>query len=143
MAELRLQDGLKEYVDDWGSPFSAMSFINNRITPAHRDSKSRKPYFDILSSIGSFNQAVLEFEGLGFDVVMRPGAVVGLLGSIVRHAVSDWGAGDRVCMAWYMRSSLHAYTDARPASWMSQEHYREYVANEENYLHRTFQRSLM
>lgn len=129
---------LKPQLDQWGCPFTAVSVISNRVTPAHRDSKSRKQYFDILTSVGTFNKVKIKFEGLGYEVEMEPGGVCGLLGHVVNHEVPDWGPGDRVCVAWYMRSSVHASMDVFPADWMAQDRYRDVVNNPTKYLGRPF-----
>lgn len=80
----------------------------------------------------------MKFAGLGYISEMRPGGVCGLLGHIVQHEVPDWKTGDRVCVAWYMRASVHAAVDACPAGWMTQDRYQGIICNEQKYFGSSF-----
>ena len=119
---------LTDLINQWGNPFNALSIIAHRRCPSHRDTKSRVPYYDILTSIGDFEHVALNLTSLGVEITLRPGGVVVMCGHIVSHEAKECD-GDRVCYAWYMRGSVHAHMEARPASWMTQEVYREFVKN--------------
>lgn len=129
MAKLTAQQPhLSKILQRWGTPFTAITIISNRSTPAHRDTRSLKEYFDILTSVGQFSNAVMELDGVGIQVMVTPGTVIGLCGWVLRHAVKKC-SGDRIFYGWYMRSAVHASQGIRPASWMPQETYRTFIGN--------------
>ena len=114
------------FLESWGNPFSAASVISNQEMESHWDSHSRYEYMDILTSVGSFRNMYVNFEGLGFGMELTPGCLVALCGMTLLHEVS-WEKGDWVCFAWYMRGKVHASLDASPASWMKWDEYKSYV----------------
>ena len=102
-------------INQWGNPFNALSIIAHWRCPSHRDTKSRVPYYDILTSIGDFKHVALNLTSLEVEITLRPGGVVVMCGHIVSHEAKECER-DRVCYAWYMRGSVHAHMEARPAS---------------------------
>ena len=109
-------------IDQWGHPFTAISAISNRQTPVHQDTKSRIPYYDILSSFSPFPDSRLEYTHHGIKAYMKPGGFAAFCGFVMPHKAMDC-AGDRLCCAWYMRRSIHAAINAMPAPWMDQKTY--------------------
>ena len=49
--------------------------------------------------------------------------MVGLCRSILKHEVSSWGVGDRVCYAHFMREEVHGWLDVPPAGWVNRDMY--------------------
>lgn len=136
MAHLfQAQPQLRNIIGRWGNPFTAVSIISNRRTPPHRDTKSLMEYFDILTSVGTFTSAVMELDGIGIQIQITPGTVIGLCGWVLRHAVAKCGK-DRVFYGWYMREAVHASQGVRPASWMTQEVYGDFIENFQSWLGR-------
>ncbi|KAG1784522.1 uncharacterized protein HD556DRAFT_1314999 [Suillus plorans] len=68
----------------------------------------RSRRFDILTSIGSYRQAVMHLINLGIDIAYDPGVMVGYSGRLIRHGVRV-DEGDRIVWAWFVRDSVHNY----------------------------------
>jgi hypothetical protein len=107
----------------WTSIFNGVSIISNRFTPPHRDGNSRKQWYDLLTSLGSYRNCNLELPGLGLSLEYGPGTVVGLLGGTLEHEVRDFD-GERVCYAYWMRDSVHEWAGVPAHSWMTTDCYR-------------------
>src|SRR6266404_9511956 len=82
--EIRGQDVLKL----WNSAFSRISVIFNGRIQAHRDSQSRYHWYDLLVTLGHYQNCVWELPGDGISLDYGPGTVVGLLGMVLQHQVS-------------------------------------------------------
>ena len=113
----------QEVLRRWTSAFNGVSVIYNRLTPPHRDGNSRKQWYDLLVSIGEYQNCNLELPGVGPSLEYGPGTVVGLLGSTLEHAVAHFG-GERVCYAYFMRDRVHEWARVPAHSWMSTKHYQ-------------------
>ena len=137
MAELQKLPEQKDIVGCWGCPYNALSIIVNRSCPPHIDTKSRAPYFNIISSFGHFDTAFVRLPSIGGIVHLKPGGFVGLCGHVVYHEVLPCD-DDRICYAWYMRRSVHADMEARPATWMSQDVYAQFVHDPVSFFWRSF-----
>lgn len=122
MLKLEKVPGLCEDVKAWGSPFNAVQIISNRETPPHRDNNSRKPWYDLLATIGSYRDLVFEMDGVGLHVHYPPGSVVALCGKVLRHSVGPCD-GDRVCYAYFMRDAVHAAMGVVAPHWMDITYY--------------------
>jgi hypothetical protein len=124
LRKLRQLGGTKDIALEWQSVYTGVAIISNRATPAHRDSKGRPEWFDLLlnySSIG--NRAQLLIKDLGLNLDYSSGTVVGLCGSIFQHEVRSRGKGDRVCYAHFMRESVRKRLDVHPAGWVKRSQY--------------------
>jgi hypothetical protein len=106
----------------WTSVFNGVSVIFNRLTPAHRDGNTRKQWYDLLVSLGSYRSCKLALPGLGISLEYGPGTVVGLLGATLEHEVPHF-EGERVCYAYFMRDSVHEWAGVQGKDWMSTSHY--------------------
>jgi hypothetical protein len=106
----------------WTSVYSGISIISNRITPPHRDSKSRFPWYDLLVTLGKYRNCNLELPGLGISLEYGPGTVVGLSGMMLEHAVPSF-EGDRVCYAYFMRNKVHERMKVAGHVYMNVEYY--------------------
>ena len=105
-----------EVFENWASPFSALSIISNRETPIHRDTSGRFEWFDILVTLGNYEHAVLDLPGIGLALDYPPGSLVAIAGKVLLHGVEKV-AGDRVCVAWYMRDRVHHQLGLPPCNW--------------------------
>lgn len=119
-ALLQLQDQEEHatVLAKWGTVFNALSFISNRAAPLHRDSKSRKDWYDLLVSFGTYADATFHLPGLGMQFPYRSGTIVAFSGSLLRHGVSAH-EGERACLAYYMRESVHKRLGVPMAGWMT------------------------
>jgi hypothetical protein len=107
----------------WGSAFNGVAVLSNRITPAHRDGKSRKQWYDMLVTLGAYQNCQLTLSGLGVSFDYGPGTVVGLSGMMLVHEVSKF-EGDRVCYAYFMRDSVHEWAGVPVNNWMNTKYYK-------------------
>ena len=106
----------------WTSAFSGVSIISNRITPLHRDGSSRNHWYDLLITLGRYQNCNLELPGLGISLDYRPGTAVGLSGMVVQHSVPKC-EGDRVCYAYFMRDTVHEWARVSGKEWMKTKYY--------------------
>jgi hypothetical protein len=112
-------DELMRALKIWNSPFSALSVITNRNTPAHRDTKGRNEWFDIIVALGEDDSVgVMTFPGLGLSVGYNPGTVIAIAGKVIRHAANFEG-GERACIAYYMRNKVHERLGIPAGTWMN------------------------
>ena len=82
--------------------FHNISVIFNRLMPAHQDENTQKQWYDLLVTLGHYQNCNLELLGLGLSLKYGPGTVVGLLGLTLEHEVSHF-EGERVCYTYFMR----------------------------------------
>jgi hypothetical protein len=92
LQKLRAMETTTEIASEWQSVYTGIQIISNRITPAHRDSKGRAEWFDLLASYtGGGSKPHLLVHDLGLDLEYSSGTVVGLCGTIFGHEVRAWG----------------------------------------------------
>ena len=106
---LREPDALLRVLSAWHFPFTGVSIICNRQTPAHRDAQANPYWYDVLATLGSYEDLDFHLTGLGLSFSYRPGTVVALCGKILCHAAEKIQQGDRVCFAWFMRDDVRKY----------------------------------
>ena len=104
----------------WPSSFNAISAIINRQTPHHRDTKTWKTWPDILTTFGNYRIADLELREVGLRLQYKAKTMVVICGSSVTHGV-EASDGERVCMAFYMRSDVHDYTRVVVPHWATMD----------------------
>jgi Oxygenase domain of the 2OGFeDO superfamily len=112
----------QEVIRKWTSVFNGVSVICNRLTPPHRDNNSRRQWYELLVTLGRYQDCNLELPGLGVSLKYGPGTVVGLSGGTMKHAVSHF-EGNRVCYAYFMRNSVHRWAGVPGDSWMKTSWY--------------------
>ncbi|KAG1897294.1 uncharacterized protein F5891DRAFT_982687 [Suillus fuscotomentosus] len=100
------QDEMYRCLQHWVSAYTGAAVVCNRDTPGHRDPKCPPEGFDILTSIGSYDNAVMNLTNLGIDLAYNPGVMVSYSGRLVRHGIQV-SEGDRIVWAWFMRDSVH------------------------------------
>jgi hypothetical protein len=122
MTRLRQHPDLHSALKLWPSVFNAVTVLSNRETPYHRDNYSRPQWYDILTTVGPYQSAMLDFPGIGVRLPYKSGTVVGLSGKILRHGVEHC-EGERVCLAYYMRDKVHERMGVEAAQWMKQGYY--------------------
>ena len=114
-------------LENWASPFSALSVIVNRVTPIHRDVQGRDSWLDMLVTYGPYDDCRMEFRSLGIRTVYSSGTIVALCGKVVPHSASDC-RGERSCIAYYMRDNVHARVGVPAGSWMNVQ-FKAHVAH--------------
>ena len=113
----------QDMLSQWTSAFNGVSVNFNCLTPAHQDGKSRRQWYDLLVTLGCYQNCNLELPGLGISLEYGPGTVVGLMGSTLEHQVSHF-EGERVCYAYFMRDIVHEWAKVLGNSWMKASYYR-------------------
>jgi hypothetical protein len=116
--------GAQDLLDKWASVFSGVAVISNRDTPPHRDRSSRANWYDILATLGRYQNCDLELPGLGISLEYGPGTVVGIAGKVLEHAVPSF-EGDRVCYAYFMRDNVHEWAKIPCRYWMHTGYYKK------------------
>ena len=114
LQKLRESEDTKDIARLWQSVYTGISVISNRVTRSHRDSKGRPEWYDLLANYADEEVATvphLLIKDVGLDLKYSSGTVVGLCGSILEHEVRHWGAGDRVCLAHFMREAVRKRLD--------------------------------
>jgi hypothetical protein len=122
LSNLQDEASLCELLSRWPTVFNGMSVISNRETPRHRDNNSRAEWYDILVTIGDYDDSVLELAGVGLRLKYKSGTMVHLGGLLLRHGVSRSNR-ERVCLAFYMRDNVHERMGVQAASWMTTDYY--------------------
>lgn len=116
---------LRQALNVWTSPFSALSIITNRWTPLHRDTKGRNEWFDFLVALGEDDsRGTMSFPGLGVTVAYNPATMIAITGKVVRHG-AEFQGGERACISYYMRNSVHDRLGIPAGTWMNLQIYEE------------------
>lgn len=103
----RGMDGeVRETIDKWPSVFSGVSMISNRVTPGHRDTGGRYEWYDLLASVGPYENGDFQLPDLGLTIRYTPGSLLGVVGKLQRHAM-PWFQGERICYAYFMKDDVH------------------------------------
>lgn len=124
LQRLREYDPTSDVAKKWQSVYSGIAIICNRRSPLHRDSQGRPEWYDLLLSYnGPRARPLLSVTDLGLNLKYSSGTVVAFCGMILKHQVSSWGKGDRVCYAHFMRESVRERLDVPPAGWVYRDMY--------------------
>lgn len=106
---LREPEYLSVILDVWCCPFSGVAVMCNRETPRHRDPNGRDNWYDLLFTMGTYDNLDLLLPGLNSAFCYTPGTVVALCGRVLSHEAKSIISGDRVCYAWFMREDVRRY----------------------------------
>ena len=102
----------------WSSVFTNMQLIANRAAPLHRDPNTLAPWFDLLCTVGDYEDCFMYIPTLGIILEYPPGTVVAFSGRLLRHAVNRV-EGNRYTMAYYMRRAVHKWLGVGDPNWMN------------------------
>ena len=102
----------------WTNPFSALQVVVNRETPLHRDVRGRGTWFDMLVTLGKYENGRLELPGLGLRLNYAPGTVVGIASKVITHGAGKV-SGDRICLAYFMRNKVLERLGVSAGTWMT------------------------
>ena len=106
----------------WPSVFTAVSIISNRETPYHRDGQSRMSWYDMITSIGPYDNAPIYLAPFGIRIDNPPGTVCAFSGMAIRHGVR-YTQHPRISFAWYLRENVRHGAGTLPAQHMTQSVY--------------------
>jgi len=105
----------------WKSVFTGISIIANRRTQLHVDHFGSHKWFDMIVNLGTCTNAWFEFPELGLRLKYNPGAVVLFSGNLFTHGVNEWGDGDRLCYAMFMRQEVLSRFGLEDVGWSTLE----------------------
>lgn len=124
LRSLRQTDATETVAQRWQSVYTGIAIICNRLSPAHRDSKSNPEWFDTLLSYSDTSASPrLQLTDIGLDLDYSSGTVVSFCGTVLKHEVELWGMGDRICLAHFMRESVRKRLNVNPAGWVYRDNY--------------------
>jgi hypothetical protein len=118
-------DSFHDNLNHWYSIFSGFSLIVNRKTPFHRDPGASGTCFDLLISGGTHSDCWLELPDLGTTLSYAPGTGVFVTGRVLRHGVSSWSGGERICLAHFMKDAVHDRLGQPRPGWMKLDDFLE------------------
>lgn len=124
LEKLRGQPDLAEVLDKWSSVFTGVAVISNRITPGHRDTGGRLPWYDLLATVGNYHDAEFELSTLGIKLRYNPGTVIAVAGKTLEHGMPSF-KGERVCYAFFMKESVHERMRVEAPGWMTHRYYQD------------------
>jgi hypothetical protein len=124
LEQLRKEPETASLASEWPSVFTGCAVVANRLTRPHRDHKAEQAWYDMLVSLGSFKSATLQLPELGLKLDYRPGTVVAFCGNVFTHSVDDWGEGDRLCYAFFMRRGVLSRLGQEGGDWVSDKIYQ-------------------
>ena len=81
-------------------------------------------WYDILTSIGPYQDAPLYLSPLGIRINNPPGSICAFSGMALRHGVR-YTQFPRISFAMYLRENVRAGVHVPAAKWMTQSVYRE------------------
>lgn len=119
---MRDPDNLPGAIENWAAPFSGISVISNRESPIHRDIGGRCSWYDLLITLGEYNNGRFELPGINIRLEYNPGTIVAVAGKALLHGVAACN-GDRVCIAYFMRDRVHEQLGIRTGGWMNRKRY--------------------
>jgi hypothetical protein len=108
---------LHESLEHWHSVFTVITLITNRESPLHRDPKTNICWYDLMLTVGDYDEAILELSTFGLRLLYNPGSICFISGKLVHHGVSST-QGRRICYVYYMRESMHDFYSLSPVTWV-------------------------
>ena len=84
-------------LENWMSPFTGLSLMNNWQTPVHCDNGGCYCGMDLLATVGPYQRGRMNLPGLGLKLEYNSGTLVGVTGRILQHGAA--ASGERVCFA--------------------------------------------
>lgn len=112
---------LSEAVAEWPSVFSGSQIIANRKSVDHRDRQSRAEWYDILATVGPYEDGKMVLRNLGAELQYDSGTVVAIGGRVVRHEVMEF-EGERVCYTNFIRAAVHERMRVQNSGWSTVNH---------------------
>jgi hypothetical protein len=112
-----------ENMNLWISAFSGMQVIVNRLTPSHRDIGGSAAMYNLLVSTGTHESSHITLRDVQASMRYLPGTVVLVCGRVLRHEVTTWSGGERICIAHYMCDNVHNRLGLPRPDWVDIEEY--------------------
>jgi hypothetical protein len=119
--KLRKDSLTKWAADEWVSAFMGIAVMSNRRSISHIDRNGSPPWYDLLLTAGTYSHAKLRMPEIGLTMNYDSGTVVAICGNALRHEVQDWGEGDRICYAMFMRKAVLTRLECNWAGWSTRD----------------------
>jgi hypothetical protein len=107
---------LREVLEFWHVPFSAISVISNRVTPLHCDTGGRAEWMDFLLALGKYDNGRLSVPAFGYNFKYNPGTIVAFSSKIFRHGATC--EGNRAAIAFYTRDNVMNRLGLPSGTWL-------------------------
>ena len=112
----------QDVLQKWTSVFNSVSVICNHTSLVHQDSESWHYWYDLLATLGPYQNCNLELPGLGLLLEYGLDAVVGLSGMMLEYEVAHFN-GERACYAYSMKDNIHEWAGVPGGTWMKTDCY--------------------
>jgi hypothetical protein len=109
--------------ENWHSAFTGIAVISNRRTIPHLDRLGSEAWYDILFGFGTYHKAKLLMPEIGLSMEYSSGTAVALCGNALHHEVQEWGDGDRICYAMFMRREVLKRFGCHFVGWSTRNTY--------------------
>src|ERR1700730_13018898 len=96
LARLRQDELTNHKASLWSSVFTGISVMANRLTKPHIDRNRSHAWYDVLTTIGSYSNAMLRLQELGLDLHYPSGTVVAFCAHLLTHEVQRLVEGDDI-----------------------------------------------
>ncbi|EKM78193.1 hypothetical protein AGABI1DRAFT_129322 [Agaricus bisporus var. burnettii JB137-S8] len=123
LSKLRINPLTKVYADQWPTVFSGISPITNRVTPEHKDNFGNVAWYDQVVTLGNYQSATFNLPELGTTLEYGPGTVIQFCGNLLKHSVSSWEKGHRVCYASFFRQDVFKKLGVELPGWVTKDYY--------------------
>jgi hypothetical protein len=111
--------------DQWVSAFTGIAVMSNRRSIPHVDRYGAPAWYDLLLTAGSYRHAELQMPEIGLNLDYDSGTAVAICGNTLLHEVQDWGEGDRICYAMFMRKEVLSRFQCNWVGWSTKGSYQE------------------
>ena len=99
---LRNGDRVRDLLDLWATPFTAMSVIANRETPHHCDLNGGLNFFDAVMTFGTYEEGRFELPEIGRRFRYDRGTAIFIKSRSLKHGASAV-VGERCCLVLFFR----------------------------------------
>ncbi|KAI5988640.1 hypothetical protein F5J12DRAFT_786820 [Pisolithus orientalis] len=84
---------MHDVLQHWPSVFTNVSIISNWTTPFHQDPHSQSDWYDMLVTVGNYEDCVLDIPTLGLQFLYNPSTVVAFSSRLLQHGGYPVGIG--------------------------------------------------
>lgn len=101
----------------WPSVFSVVSVMVNRMSPLHTDMNGRPQLFDLLVTVGDYEDLDIVIPTICRSFRYAPGTAIAFSGRMLQHGVRQIG-DNRAVLSFYMRDNVHQFVDVARSNYM-------------------------
>lgn len=106
---------VKAMAANWHSVMLGLALIFNRITPGHVDDRSIAEGYDILATLGNYENGLLHLPDHNLSLPYGPGTLIILRGRLIKHAVEPWVGSRKVTLALFSNEAVRKQLGVPPA----------------------------